>query len=77
MNYLPFDDTSEYYGNQFTQFELLCTQHNLNNLTNGSNYSLALEWAFGDETRLGVFIGFPKLTMKTGTNIPYPLPGST
>jgi len=77
MNYLPFDDTSEYYGNQFTQFELLCSQHNLNNLTNGSNFSLALEWAFGDETRLGVFIGFPQLTMKTGTNIPYPLPGST
>lgn len=67
------DDVSEYYGNQYFQSEILYNIQNnfLGDTSKEAVVTLAV--AFGDETRLGVFLGFPP---QIGVSPAYPNPGS-
>lgn len=67
-----YDDTGTYFGNQYVQVDMLYHLQDHAEQTNAASVTLAI--AFGDETRLGVFMGFPRLA-KYSTP-PYPNPGS-
>lgn len=69
-----FDDVPLYYGNCFSQWEIIYNimQYFGSDTTNQAYVTLAA--AFGDETRLGVFLGFPELLAISP--VAYPLPNS-
>jgi hypothetical protein len=66
------DDTPEYYENAFLQFEILYNiiKPYVGNVFNGA---VSLEIAFADETRFGVFYGFPQVELISPGKYPNPL----
>lgn len=72
MDQPTYDTSGSYYGNQAFVIELPYCMRTINNQAH-TNLTLAL--AFGDETRFGVFLGFPSMVGPGGT-ISYPNPGS-
>lgn len=67
-----FDDTPEYFGNQYTHFEIDSVIHNESGIP--IEFNITYAWALGDETRFGVFLGCPQLVKQD--TVPYPMPGS-
>jgi len=75
LNSQPFDNTSEYFGNMFTEFDLIYNLWEPDNVTTAKRAQCTLSAALGDETRFGVFMVFPQLILPSA-NPPYPNPGS-
>lgn len=72
MDQPTYDTSGSYYGNQAYELELdWCIQTNMPGVT----VQLTLALAFGDETRFGVFLGFPSMVGPSG-GPSYPNPSS-
>jgi chaperonin cofactor prefoldin len=78
MNFQLTDDVPLYFTNMFTQFDL---PYDIQNYFAGTSTPIAtfktaltLSMSFADETRLGVFLGFPQL-VRNPTRL-YPNPSS-
>lgn len=69
-----FDDTTSYFANQFSNFDIVwdLQSYFASDMTRTAVVTIAA--AFGDETRLGVFLGFPAIQL-TNTYA-WPNPGA-
>jgi len=67
------EDVQVYYGNMYTFFQLLYVI-DVPNTDTTDTFTVRLSAAFGDETRVGVFLGYPRITRNPA--IPWPNPGA-
>jgi len=69
-----FENVDQYFGNQYIDYDILADVHDYYGTTvSPFAFFSTLTMAFGDETRLGLFLGFPQLIKSASV---YPNPGS-